>query len=74
MFMKDDQMMLANMYRLYSIYYLTKQLVSLGIIGRKYGEKNIALPSDQLGQDGGKESEESSDYSESDFQDLMSVK
>jgi hypothetical protein len=52
------------MYRLYSIYYLTKQLVAVGVIGRKYGEKNIAVPSEQLGQ--GEESEQS-DYSESDF-------
>jgi hypothetical protein len=66
--------MLANIYRLYSIFYLTKQLVAVGIIGKKYGEKNIALPSDQLGQGGGEESEEMSDYSEGDFQDLMSVK
>jgi len=44
--LKDDSYTLASMYRLYSIYYLTKLLVSLGQIARKYGEKNIALPSD----------------------------
>lgn len=70
---KEDQLTLANMYRLYSIYYLTKQLVLVGNIGKKYGEKNIALPSEQLTQDAGEQSD-SSDYSESDFQDLMSVK
>ena len=45
--------MLASMYRLYSIFYLTKQLIAVGIIGKKYGEKNIAMPSDLLGQGGG---------------------
>lgn len=44
--LKDDSHTLANMYRLFSIYYVTKLLVNLGQIARKYGEKNIALPSD----------------------------
>lgn len=69
---KDDSQTLINMFRLYSVHHVTKQLVQLGAIARKYSVKGIALPGSILEKEG--DENDDSDYCDDDFKDLMSIK
>jgi hypothetical protein len=69
---KDDSMTMINMYRLYSVHHVTKQLVVLGQIARKYAVKGIALPGSTQEKEG--DENEDSDYCEDDFKDYLSIK
>jgi len=52
---------------------VTKQLINLGIVARKYKINNVNdLPTSLLDKDGGES--EHSDYCDEDFKDLMSIK
>jgi len=62
------------MYRLYSLHHVTKQLVNLGTIARKYQIKNVALPGSLLEKENEDEDGDHSDYCEDDFKDLLSIK
>lgn len=71
--MKDDALMLLNIFRLYQLHHVTSQLVILGTIARKYKVKNVALPDSFLGRDDAGDDSEHSDYCDDDFKDLMSL-
>ena len=62
------------MYRLYSLHHVTKHLVQLGAIARKYAVRGVALPGSMLEKEGGGDENEDSDYCDDDFKDLMSIK
>ena len=70
---KDDTTTLISMYRLYQLHHVTKQLVQLGAIARKYGVRGVALPQSHVKNEGNNDNEDS-DYCDDDFKDLMSIK
>ena len=71
--LKDDSSTLISMYRLYQLHHVTKQLVYLCAIARKYQVRGIALPQSHVKNEGNNDNEDS-DYCDDDFKDLMSIK
>lgn len=70
--MKDDGLLLVNLFRLYSLHNVTQQLVTLGALVKKYKVKNVALLGGLMDR-GNDDDSGQSDYNEDDFKDLMSL-
>lgn len=72
--LKDDSATLLQIFRLYSLHHVTKQLVNLGTVARKYHVKNVALPGSLLDKENADDDGNESDYCADDFKDLLSIK
>lgn len=76
MHLKDDPVTMVTLYKLYNLHATVNELVQLGFIGRKYGQKDCGLAQSLLDKEhAGDEAEEAGkDYTEEEFKDLLSQK